>query len=79
MQSLERRSERSATEGDDATMIEEHIDEAGKKMDKALEATDHDFKSLRTGRATSSMLDLQPVGLFQFAYQPHFQPVRPAA
>ena len=38
-------------------MIEKHIDEAGKKMDKALEATDHEFKSLRTGRATSSMLD----------------------
>jgi ribosome recycling factor len=38
-------------------MIEELIDDARRRMDKSVEATQHEFNTVRTGRASAALLD----------------------
>ena len=38
-------------------MIEELLDDAKRRMDKSVEATAHEFNTVRTGRAAASLLD----------------------
>ena len=38
-------------------MIEELIDDAKRRMDKSVEATQHEFNTVRTGRASAALLD----------------------
>jgi ribosome recycling factor len=38
-------------------MIEELLDDAKRRMDKSVEATAHEFNTVRTGRASAALLD----------------------
>ena len=38
-------------------MIEELLDDAKRRMDKSVEATAHEFNTIRTGRASAALLD----------------------
>lgn len=38
-------------------MIDELIDDANRRMDKSVEATVHEFNTVRTGRASAALLD----------------------
>jgi ribosome recycling factor len=38
-------------------MIEELLDDAKRRMDKSVEATHHEFNTVRTGRASAALLD----------------------
>jgi ribosome recycling factor len=38
-------------------MIEELLDDAKRRMDKSVEATAHEFTTIRTGRASAALLD----------------------
>ena len=38
-------------------MIEDLLDDAKRRMDKSVEATAHEFKTVRTGRASAALLD----------------------
>ncbi len=38
-------------------MIEELLDDAKRRMDKSVEATQHEFNTVRTGRASAALLD----------------------
>jgi ribosome recycling factor len=38
-------------------MIEELLDDARRRMDKSVEATQHEFNTVRTGRASAALLD----------------------
>ena len=38
-------------------MIDDLIQDAGRRMDKSVETTQHEFNSIRTGRASSALLD----------------------
>ena len=38
-------------------MMDELIEDAGRRMDKSVEATQHEFNTVRTGRASAALLD----------------------
>ena len=38
-------------------MIEDLLDDAKRRMDKSVEATAHEFNTIRTGRASAALLD----------------------
>lgn len=38
-------------------MIDEHLSDANRRMDKSVEATLHEFNTVRTGRASAALLD----------------------
>ena len=38
-------------------LVKDLLDDAGARMDKSVEATKHEFGSVRTGRASPSLLD----------------------
>jgi ribosome recycling factor len=38
-------------------MIEELLDDAGRRMDRSVDATLHEFNTVRTGRASAALLD----------------------
>jgi ribosome recycling factor len=39
------------------TVIDDFLAEAGRRMDKSVEATAHEFNTIRTGRASAALLD----------------------
>ena len=41
----------------DEGLVKDLLDDAGARMDKSVEATKHEFGSVRTGRASASLLD----------------------
>jgi ribosome recycling factor len=41
----------------DEGLVKDLLDDAGSRMDKSVEATKHEFGSVRTGRASPSLLD----------------------
>ncbi len=41
----------------DEGLVKDLLDDAGSRMDKSVEATKHEFGSVRTGRASASLLD----------------------
>ena len=41
-------------------MIEDLLDDAKRRMDKSVEATAHEFTTVRTGRASAALLDRAP-------------------
>src|SRR5262245_32547100 len=45
-------------------MIEDVIKDANRRMDKTVEATRHEFTTIRTGRASTALLDRVQVGAY---------------
>ena len=41
-------------------MIDDVLTDAGRRMDKSVEAAKHEFTTIRTGRASAALLDRAP-------------------
>jgi ribosome recycling factor len=51
-------------DSDDDDLIELVLDDAGDKMDKAVQHTRHEFSTVRTGRASSALVEKLPVDYY---------------